>query len=57
VAERFNYDYSDDEIAGVATRVRNLAEETEEIHVAFSNNYSLYAPKAALRLKTAMGFA
>ena len=57
VAERFNYDYSDDEIAGVATRVRDLAEETEEIHVAFNNNYSLYAPKAALRLKVAMGFA
>jgi uncharacterized protein YecE (DUF72 family) len=57
VAERFNYDYSVDEIAGVATRVRDLAEETEEIHVAFNNNYSLYAPKAALRLKVAMGFA
>jgi uncharacterized protein YecE (DUF72 family) len=57
VAERFNYDYSDDEIAGVATRVRDLAEETEEVHVAFNNNYSLYAPKAALRLKTAMGLA
>jgi uncharacterized protein YecE (DUF72 family) len=57
VAERFNYDYSDDEVAGVATRVRDLAEETEEVHVAFNNNYSLYAPKAALRLKVAMGFA
>lgn len=39
---------SDDEIAGVATRVRDLAEETEEVRVAFNNNYSLYAPKAAL---------
>jgi uncharacterized protein YecE (DUF72 family) len=57
VAERFNYDYSDDEIAGVATRVRDLVAETEEVHVAFNNNYSLYAPKAALRLKVAMGFA
>ncbi|MGB9277263.1 MAG: DUF72 domain-containing protein, partial [Terrimicrobiaceae bacterium] len=57
VAERFNYDYSDEEIAGVATRVRDLAAETEEVHVAFNNNYSLYAPKAALRLKVAMGFA
>jgi uncharacterized protein YecE (DUF72 family) len=57
VAERFNYDYSEDEIAGVATRVRDLAEQTQEVHVAFNNNYSLYAPKAALRLKVAMGFA
>ena len=57
VAERFNYDYSDDEIAGIATRVSDLAEQAEEVHVAFNNNYSLYAPKAALRLKAAMGFA
>ena len=56
VAERFNYDYSDDEIAGVATRSRSV-KETEEVQVAFNNNYSLYAPKAALRLKIAMGFA
>lgn len=57
VAERFNYDYSDDEIAGIATRVSDLAEQAEEVHVAFNNNHSLYAPKAALRLKAAMGFA
>jgi len=57
VAERFNYDYSDDEIAGIATRVSDLAEQTDEVHVAFNNNHSLYAPKAALRLKAAMGFA
>jgi uncharacterized protein YecE (DUF72 family) len=56
VAERFDYDYSDDEIAGVAMRVRGLAEETEEIHVAFNNNHSFYAPKSALALKTALGF-
>jgi len=57
VAERFNYDYSDDEIAEIAARVSHLAERAEEVHVAFNNNYSLYAPKAALRLKAAMGFA
>jgi uncharacterized protein YecE (DUF72 family) len=57
VAERFDYDYSLEEIDGIATRVRDLAEETEEVHVAFNNNHSLYAPKAAHRLKVAMGFA
>src|SRR4029077_14047671 len=56
VAERFNYDYSDEEIAGVATRVGRLAEEAEEVHVAFNNNYSFYAPKSALALKAALGF-
>jgi uncharacterized protein YecE (DUF72 family) len=57
VAERFDYDYSADEIAGIATRVRDLANQTEEVHVAFNNNYSLYAPKAALRLKAVMALA
>jgi uncharacterized protein YecE (DUF72 family) len=55
VAERFNYDYSGEEITGIATRVQDLAKETEEIHVAFNNNHSLYAPKAALRLKQSLG--
>jgi uncharacterized protein YecE (DUF72 family) len=57
VAERFDYDYSEDEIAGIATRVKDLAEQAEEVHVAFNNNHSLYAPKAALNLRAAMGFA
>jgi uncharacterized protein YecE (DUF72 family) len=57
VAERFNYDYSADEIKGIASRVRDLADEAEEVHVAFNNNHSLYAPKAALNLKAAIGFA
>jgi uncharacterized protein YecE (DUF72 family) len=57
VAERFDYDYASEEIAGIATRVRDLAEQAEEVHVAFNNNRSLYAPKAALQLKAAMGFA
>jgi uncharacterized protein YecE (DUF72 family) len=57
VAERFNYDYSDQEIEGVAGRVRELAEETDDVHVAFNNNHSLYAPKAALRLKAVLGLA
>jgi uncharacterized protein YecE (DUF72 family) len=57
VAERFNYDYSDQEIAEVAVRVRELAEDTEDVHVAFNNNHSFYAPKAALRLKAVLGLA
>jgi len=57
VAERFQYDYSADEIADIAERVRALADEAEEVHVAFNNNYSLYAPKAALRLKEALALA
>ena len=57
VAERFNYDYSDEEIAEVAGRVRELADDNEDVHVAFNNNHSLYAPKAALRLRSVLGLA
>ena len=52
-----NYDYSPKEIDSVAERVRDLADESAGVHVAFNNNHSLYAPKAAMRLKVAMGFA
>jgi uncharacterized protein YecE (DUF72 family) len=54
VAQRFDYDYAAEEITGIASRVRDLAEQAEEVHVAFNNNRSLYAPKAALQLKTAI---
>jgi uncharacterized protein YecE (DUF72 family) len=57
VPERFDYDYSEDEIASIGTRVHDLAEQTKEVHVAFNNNRSFYAPKAALHLKAAIGIA
>ena len=55
VAARFDYDYSDKEIAGVAKRSKNLAEEAREAHVIFNNNNLDYAPRAALRLRKALG--
>jgi uncharacterized protein YecE (DUF72 family) len=55
VAARFNYDYNDAEIEGVAGRSRELAEKTRELHVVFNNNALDYAPRAALRLRTALG--
>jgi uncharacterized protein YecE (DUF72 family) len=55
VAARFNYDYSDDEIAEVAGRSRELAREARELHVIFNNNNLDYAPRAALRLRKALG--
>jgi uncharacterized protein YecE (DUF72 family) len=54
VAERFDYDYSEEEIEEIGQRVRHLATEAEEVHVAFNNNRSNYAPKAALNLKRAL---
>ncbi|MGZ5537284.1 MAG: DUF72 domain-containing protein [Chthoniobacterales bacterium] len=54
VAERFNYDYSDEEIEEVADRSRKLAKEAKEVHVVFNNNALDYAPHAALRLRKAL---
>ena len=55
VAARFNYDYSDAEIAEVAQRSRKLAESAQQVHVVFNNNALDYAPHAALRLRKALG--
>jgi uncharacterized protein YecE (DUF72 family) len=55
VAARFNYDYSESEIAEVAQRSGKLAKEARELHVIFNNNNLDYAPHAALRLRKALG--
>jgi len=55
VAARFNYNYSDAEIAEVAERTQKLAREAKEVHVVFNNNARDYAPHAALRLRKALG--
>jgi uncharacterized protein YecE (DUF72 family) len=55
VAARFDYDYSENEIAEVAQRSRKLAKEAREVHVIFNNNNLDYAPRAALRLRKALG--
>lgn len=54
VAARFNYDYSDAEIAEVARRSRELAASAQQVHVVFNNNALDYAPHAALRLRAAL---
>ncbi len=55
VAERFYYDYSDEEISQVAERAQRLASEAEKVHVVFNNNALDFAPHAALRLRAALG--
>lgn len=55
VASRFNYDYNDDEIAEVAERSKRFAPEAREVHVVFNNNALDYAPRAAARLRKALG--
>jgi uncharacterized protein YecE (DUF72 family) len=55
VAKRFDYDYSDKEIDEVAERSRKLAEQAKALHVVFNNNNLDYAPRAAIRLRKALG--
>ena len=55
VAKRFDYDYSEDEIEEVAERSRELADEAKAVHVVFNNNNLDYAPRAAIRLRKALG--
>lgn len=55
VAARFDYDYSEKEIAEISKRSRKLAGEAKETHVVFNNNNLDYAPRAALRLRKALG--
>jgi uncharacterized protein YecE (DUF72 family) len=55
VAARFDYDYGESEIAEVAERSRRLAKDARELHVIFNNNNLDYAPRAALRLRKALG--
>ena len=55
VAARFDYDYNKKEIAEVAARTRNLAREAREVHAIFNNNNLDYAPRAAIRLRKALG--
>ncbi|HEX4654030.1 MAG TPA: DUF72 domain-containing protein [Candidatus Udaeobacter sp.] len=54
VAARFNYDYSEQEIAEISDRGNRLAEKTRDVHVIFNNNNLDYAPRAALRLRKAL---
>jgi uncharacterized protein YecE (DUF72 family) len=55
VAARFDYDYNENEIAEVAERSRKLAKQTRDVHVIFNNNNLDYAPRAAIRLRKALG--
>ena len=55
VAERFDYDYSDEELGEITGRAQRLAKEADEVHVVFNNNSRDYAPRAAERLRQRLG--
>jgi uncharacterized protein YecE (DUF72 family) len=55
VAERFDYDYPDEELEEIADRARTLADDADEVHVLFNNNARELAPKAARRFRQLVG--
>ena len=55
VAERFAWDYSDDELGQIEQRVESMAEQAGEVHAMFNNNRGADAPSAAQRFRMLMG--
>jgi uncharacterized protein YecE (DUF72 family) len=55
VAERFGWDYSDEELEEVAERARGMAEDVEFVHVMFNNNRGADAPTSARKFRMLMG--
>lgn len=55
VAERFDYDYSPEEVKKIAERLRKVDKEVERLHVIANNNRSNYAPKLAQALRKQLG--
>jgi uncharacterized protein YecE (DUF72 family) len=38
-SDRFNYDYNDEELAGLAVQIREIARAVQRTHVVFNNNF------------------
>ena len=55
VAERFDYDYSNQELEEIGERAKALDADAEQVHVMFNNNARELAPKAARALRGILG--
>jgi uncharacterized protein YecE (DUF72 family) len=55
VAERFGWEYSDEELEEIAERARGMAEHAEFVHVQFNNNRGRDAPTSARRFRELIG--
>jgi uncharacterized protein YecE (DUF72 family) len=55
VAERFGWEYSDEQLEEIAGRARAMAEDAGEVHVAFNNNARDNAPVSARRMRELLG--
>ncbi|HVE88836.1 MAG TPA: DUF72 domain-containing protein [Burkholderiaceae bacterium] len=50
-SDRFNYDYTDSELAVLATSIRELATRSRRVHVIFNNNYEDQGQRNAATLR------
>jgi uncharacterized protein YecE (DUF72 family) len=55
VAERFGWEYSDEELREIAGRVRALTQDAADVQVMFNNNRGADAPSAARRFRELIG--
>jgi uncharacterized protein YecE (DUF72 family) len=55
VAERFGWEYSEDELEEIAGRARSLAEQADVVHVMFNNNRGADAPTSAGEFRRRLG--
>ena len=55
VAERFGWEYTDEELGEIAGRARSLAEQADVVHVMFNNNRSANAPTSAGEFRHKLG--
>ncbi|SDU13966.1 Uncharacterized conserved protein YecE, DUF72 family [Verrucomicrobium sp. GAS474] len=55
VAERFSWQYGEDELRGIVQRVEKLKGNARQVRVAANNNDKDYAPKAAKELRRMLG--
>lgn len=55
VAERFGWQYADDELREIAGRVGDLAAQAQDVRVMFNNNRGRDAPSSARRFRELLG--
>jgi len=49
-SQRFDYDYSEDELKSLANEIKPLAQKAEQVHVLFNNNYQDQGQRGARML-------
>jgi uncharacterized protein YecE (DUF72 family) len=55
VAERFGWEYTDEELEEIKQRAERMAEDAVSVHVAFNNNRGRDAPTSARRFRQLLG--